>query len=325
MRCLSIAKALRKEKQDCCFVLADSEFKDKIESNGFKSIVLNTKFNDLESETNALIQIIIKDGSILVVDSYFVTEKYLEELKRAIKLVYIDDLVSFAYPVDILINYNIYADENKYLKLYENKGQSVPALLLGTKYAPLREEFINLPKKVINDDVKNIFVSTGASDSLHIALKLITEIKEKGSQYRYYFVIGEKNNDIDEITRIAKTLTNVEINYKVANISELMRKCDVAISAAGSTLYELCGIGIPTITYVLADNQIDGITEFEKQDLTLNIGDLRTSNLNFATIEKAINTLANASRRKELSSKTQSIVDGLGASRIANHLISMFI
>ncbi|MCR5796546.1 MAG: hypothetical protein K6G63_01315 [Eubacterium sp.] len=35
-----------------------------------------------------------------------------------------------------------------------------------------------------------------------------------------------------------------------------MQKCDIAISAAGSTLYELCACGVPTITYTTADNQI---------------------------------------------------------------------
>lgn len=38
-------------------------------------------------------------------------------------------------------------------------------------------------------------------------------------------------------------------------MSELMQQCDMAVSAAGSTLYELCACGMPTITYVLADNQ----------------------------------------------------------------------
>lgn len=39
-----------------------------------------------------------------------------------------------------------------------------------------------------------------------------------------------------------------------------MEKCDVAISACGSTLYELAVCGVPTIGIIIADNQI-GICE----------------------------------------------------------------
>ncbi len=54
----------------------------------------------------------------LFVDSYFVTYDYLAALRklcRAIscRLVYIDDVPAFPYPVDDLINYNIYGPDKK--------------------------------------------------------------------------------------------------------------------------------------------------------------------------------------------------------------------
>ena len=55
------------------------------------------------------------------------------------KLIYIDDVLFFSYPCDILINYNIYADESRYRTLY--RDAVLPELLLGTAYAPLRREF----------------------------------------------------------------------------------------------------------------------------------------------------------------------------------------
>lgn len=322
MRCLSIANAFKKEKQDCCFVLADTEFQEKIENSGFKTIVLDTHFNDLESEIKKLLSIIKKDGSILVVDSYFVTYAYLKELKKNIKLVYIDDMFSFAYPVDVLINYNVYASESKYRELYNEYGQAMPFLLLGTSYAPLRREFINLPKKTIHQDITNVLVSTGVSDSLHIALKLITDIKQNGSKFIYHFVIGEKNKDYGLMAEIAQTLNNVRLHYKPVSMSELMEKCDIAISASGTTLYELCAVGIPTISYVLADNQIDMIRTFDKLGLVANLGDARNGGLNLFKIEKTIVGLTNEKKRIELSENMQKVVDGFGSFRIAQILIS---
>lgn len=63
-------------------------------------------------------------------------------------------------------------------------------------------------------------------------------------------------------------------------MKKLMMLCDVAVSVAGSTLYELCACGIPTITYVLADNQIPAEEMFEQEGIMLNARDYRV-NMNF--------------------------------------------
>ena len=320
MRCLSIANAFQIEKKNIRFVLSDLEFNDIIMQNGFDTIVLGTKYNDLASEVELLSSKIKSDAEIIIVDSYYADFKYLSEIGKLSKVVYIDDLFAFPYPVDLLINYNVYADENRYVELYKNSGVKVPKLVLGTAYTPLRKEFVSLPDKKINDKIKDVLISTGVSDSLHLTYKLIKELKENGCSYHYHFIVGGKNNDIDIIEETAKEIKNVSIYYKCNNVCDLMQKCDVAVSAAGSTLYELCSTGTPIISYVCADNQIYGINEFEKRDLLISLGDVRKNDFSLNVVEAKIKLLSDSVIRKEYSTRIRQTVDGKGAKRIADFI-----
>ena len=321
MRCLSIASAFKNKNVQCCFVLADSEFQTTIIEKGFQTIILNTDYSNLELELDSLYSIISKNGELLFIDSYYVTDHYLSCLKKITKVVYIDDLALFAYPVDFLINYNIYAKKETYLNKYKNSNIQLPKLLLGTKYVPLREEFLNTPIKIINNDVKDILVSTGASDPLHIALKMINDFCEHRTYYNFHFLIGNKNIDINSIEEKANALNNVFVYYQYNSVCELMQKCDIAISAAGSTLYELCKVGTPIISYASADNQLEGLAEFTKRKLVVSAGDIRDNSHIFKSMLTCIEHLRGKDVRVKMSREASKQVDGYGAFRIVEETL----
>lgn len=324
MRCLSIAREASKY-DDVLFLSADSNFEKVIRDLDITFQSFNTRYNQLEEELPQIKTLLEeKKPTSIFIDSYFATEDYLIEIKTVCreigcKLVYIDDLLSFAYPCDYLINYNIYGLDSKeaYEQLYERKV--CPKLLLGSTYAPLRDEFRNVPLRIVNSSVKNILVSTGGADSKHIALKLAEEIKKVGSKYIFHFVIGSKNQDFDTIKNIIDESTekNVILHRNVKNMAELMSKCDIAISAAGSTLYELCATQTPTITYVLEDNQIPGAESFKRHGIMEYIGDYRTERHFWNLLFKKVDSFANDyEKRKKITLLLRNFVDGLGGSRI---------
>ena len=67
-----------------------------------------------------------------------------------------------------------------------------------------------------------------------------------------------------------------------------MKKADIAISAGGTTLYELCACGTPTISYSFADNQLDNVEQFQKDELIDYAGDVRKTNI-FENVKKRLN------------------------------------
>ena len=52
-----------------------------------------------------------------------------------------------------------------------------------------------------------------------------------------------------------------------------MNTADIAVSAGGSTLYELCVCGAPTISYTFSDNYLDNVYEFHADEIIEYAGD----------------------------------------------------
>lgn len=225
------------------------------------------------------------------------------------------------FSCDVLLNYNVFARAGDYEKLYE--GRAEPEFLLGTAYAPLREEFLTVEKRKTVDEAENVFVSTGGADSEHLTLELIDTAMTRQSKV-FHFVVGMMNPDKEMIREKAGKSHNIVIHENVQKMAELMESCDVAISAAGSTLYELCAIGIPTLTYVIADNQIPAAREFERRGIMKNCGnifELGKETLAKKLIDEAIKLADNKDARIKVSKLMRSLVDGKGADRILESVL----
>ena len=328
MRCLSIADGLKRIGEESAFVCADDCLKDLIESRGYRCEVLGTIFDEMESEIECFLgSEIFRNSNLVVVDSYYVSDRYFESIRREKKTVYIDDLIENAYPVDALINYNIYAEEKKYMALYSNKNTEIPVLILGTGYAPLREDFLKTEKKKIEEKPGNILILTGGADPAHIAPKLaekITgEMRNNEDDPVYHFVAGAMSGDYERLKEIeSRSNGKIVIHRNVKDMKALMESSDMAVSAAGSTLYELCACGVPTITYVLADNQIRAEKEFVSRGAMHSAGDAREGEIFFERLYGEIMKLeSDIVERTRLSEGAIAITDGNGADRTARKLM----
>ena len=330
MRCLSIAKEAMKE-DDVMFITADDTFHSVISGAGICNRSLHTDYTEMKTELEGMKDLISSlNPSFLFIDSYYVTEGYLNALKsycnqHDCKLIYIDDMISFAFPCDILINYNVYANHDSYIDLYNKSYFPLPMMLIGTDYAPLRSDFTNIPTESINKTVRNILVSTGGTDPIHLALTMIERLKSSNKEMDavYHILIGAMNSDKSEIEKLAANCQNVVIHYNVSDMRALICSCDIAVSAAGTTLYEICACGVPLITYILADNQINNAASFEKAELALNCGDLRGKDNKAEVLLSSITKLSNDYIiREKLHENMIKRVDGKGTERIIKAILT---
>lgn len=330
MRCLSIADAAKKMGEHCLFVTADESFSEIIKSKGYENYVLDSDYRKLIQELDIFLNIIkIFRPKKIFVDSYFVEPVYLNTLWKSAKaigcrLVYIDDVIKFAYKCDVLVNYNIYGPdkEEDYKKIYKKHGIDLPRLLLGTRYAPLRAEFQKLPLRVIRRQAKHILISTGGADPDHMGIGFAEAILHNFEQLRFFqfhFIIGSMNKDAEKMKKLTVSAPNIALYFNVSDMSALMNEMDIAVSAAGSTLYELCATQTPALTYILADNQILGAEGFSRRGIIYNIGDVRNSSpfdLAGRIISETVELVEDYDRRKAIASKMRNVVDGEGAGRI---------
>lgn len=321
MRCLSIADIFYEQGHEVIFLIASDNVQKLIKSRGYENIVLHTKYDSMEDEIQYWSQMV---ADIIIVDSYYVTIEYLSSLRHMVKgagkLVYIDDLAAFPYPVDFLINYNVYGTNIDYNGLYKKEGVDVPLLILGPTYAPLRSMFRGVEKKIQPKTVQDVLISTGGTDLEHIALSIV---KAKPETYVYHILIGALNVDKDEIEKLASDNPKIVLHESVSDMMTLIRSVDICVSAAGSTMYEICACGVPMITYSVADNQLPGAAALEKMGLAKNLGDMRQEDRPEDLILNAIDHLADDyNKRCYVGSRMQEIVDGLGAERIVSEIMN---
>lgn len=197
--------------------------------------------------------------------------------------------------------------------------------LLGPKYAPLRKEFQNIPARRAVEQVHNVLLSTGGADFEHVALKCVQYLLgQPTGQIIYHIILGAMNQDIPEIERISAGRSCILLHRNVTDMRSLMLQCDAAVSAGGTTLFELCACGLPTATYVLADNQIMNATSFEEAGLMLHAGDIRENSHFAAHIFEHLELLIQDQLlRQRMAGRMQTVVDGRGANRLAESILQI--
>lgn len=357
VRCFSVALACQKLGMEVRFLVSDEESHGLLEEimgahNIFPVTQLKTAaFAHLEQELPEVLSLVSTPSPtsskglcdtcvtsrkpIYLLDSYYVTEKYLSTLRPLVNLAYIDDLRLFDYSVDLLINYDVIPDTDmpSYRAFYQNPGQ----LLLGASYAPLRSQFQNCQTPV-REKVSDVLVTTGGSDPYHFCLHLMQQTASLPAftdasgptDMKFHVIIGKLNMDKEMLYRLADRFSFFQLHENVDDMASLMAGCDLAVSAAGTTLYELCALGIPSISFTMADNQLDAAKAFDAAGAIPHAGDVRTDShhvfqevLRFIT-ENAGFSADSYAKRKAAHNRMNSLVDGNGALRIGNALQRFF-
>ncbi len=326
MRCLSIADALKEEKNEVLFLTASDDPVELITRRGFDVKVLNTDFEHPADEftvSKPLIEAF--DPDITVVDSYYVTDAFFEKLNTLSKTCYIDDYGKEAFPVDVLVNYNIYGPTVPYIALYAKKGLALPKLCLGTEYTPLRRAFRDAkPIKIKEKGEFKVLLSTGGSDALSMAKDiadkfLLTRLKDVSLN----ILVGPFSKDRDYLFKLEKENPHrIKIRENITDMPGFLSEFDLALSAAGSTSYEICRMGVPAMLFGIADNQNMINKTFDTLDIIKSAGSAESER------ERVIGNLIafikeakeNYQYRVSASEKERKTVDGKGAMRIAGVL-----
>ncbi|MDE7334013.1 MAG: UDP-2,4-diacetamido-2,4,6-trideoxy-beta-L-altropyranose hydrolase [Lachnospiraceae bacterium] len=270
---------------------------------------------------------------IYFIDSYFVTRQYLSALSPFVKTAYIDDLRAFDYSVNLIINYDVILPGD--MATYQNAYRNAEHMLLGASYTPLRSQFLH--KQIgIKEQLTDVLITTGGSDPFHFCLNFLAylrsrltseinplhDIQTRGNipAVIFHIVIGKLNADREKLWQAARNLPCLELHENVSDMASLMGKCDIAVSAAGTTLYELCALGVPSISFTMADNQLTAAKAFDAAGAIPCAGDIRSDRE--AVLEAVFHFIGKCSfqERKTAHETMHSLIDGKGSLRIAHAL-----
>lgn len=331
MRCLALADALRSKGAIISFICRELHGSlcdflaargyvvhrlDELNSANKGSIFqktphshwLNVNWNADAEQTEAILAK-EKDVEWLIVDHYALDSEWESRVRQyAHKIMVIDDLADRPHACDLLLDQNLYLDlESRYDGLVPIHCQK----LLGPKFALLRPEFLEARKNLrIRDGlVKRILIFFGGVDPTNETLKALEAIQLLNRpDIAVDVVVGAANPSKDRIKEICLTMSNAHYHCQVDNMALLMVNADLAIGAGGSTMWERCYLGLPSITVVIADNQIEIAKTVAAQGAIWNLG--LPNEVNVGSLLKAVtNILENPQTLKEMISIALNLIN----------------
>ncbi|MGP4789304.1 UDP-2,4-diacetamido-2,4,6-trideoxy-beta-L-altropyranose hydrolase [Psychrobacter sp. 1Y11] len=347
MRCLTLADELARQGAQCFFICRQHEgnlievlrqqgypvyalpLEDSltIESQDRSSLaptlthshwLASSQYRDAEL-SRSIVEALQPDW--LIVDHYALDARWEKKLHPFCKkLMVVDDLADREHACEVLLDQNFGRNLQDYAALIPAECQ----VLCGSMYALLRPEFAKWREYSLerrqHNKLTSILINLGGVDKDNITSKVLKalQIKALPDYCTITVVMGSTSPSIAAVKQQAAIMPwPTVVKVAVDNMAELMANSDLAIGAAGSTSWERCCLGLPTIMLVLADNQrviadaLEEVSAAQRFDL--------------AVLEAEPSALGHCiasvvAKMSEMGRVASSITDGLGASRLARVL-----
>ncbi len=345
MRCLTLAEALRERGSYCRFICREipGHLTSLIQQIGFEVLTLpdvtpdnnqltptgtpalaheswlGTTWQTDAQQTIAALEGVQTDW--LIIDHYALDNRWETQLHSYCdKVMVIDDLADRKHDCDILLDQNLVADfEYRYDSLVPDNC----ARLLGPDYALLQPEYAKLhprtPPRL--GPVQRILVYFGGYDRDNLTGRTIAAFLELNrADIQVDVIINSHSPHAAAVRQQSMGYSNITIHEQLPSLAELIVKADLAIGAGGSTTWERCCLGLPTMIITLAENQIPIASEMHNQGFVRWLGHkdtVDTEHLKQALLE----TLANEHQLLHWSVLCQALLNGKGTERVANIIL----
>lgn len=336
-RCLTLANALRERGVTCGFVTRRHEGTlaslartlnfdvtelplmpaqtDQSES-GYAGWIGATWQEDAKQTAQA----IGPDGvDWLVVDHYGLDRRWEEAMRASCgKILAIDDLADRQHDCDLLLDQNLVAGMTT---RYDGLVPEGCGMMLGTDYALLQPDYANLRDRIPAREgaVGRILVYFGGADRHNLTGRAVRALLDLAMDHVFIDVVANPESPFaSDLADLAKRSPNVALHNRQKSLATLMAQADLALGAAGTTSWERCCMGLPTLLVTLAENQRHIAAELDNQKLAVWIGDVAT--ITVEDIKQAVRRVVAQGSLYAWSAGVAKAVDGRGCERVVGYL-----
>ena len=197
---------------------------------------------------------------------------------------------------------------------------------MGPQFALLRNEFKEWREHSLtmrfNRNIENILVTMGGVDTENYTLRILKEITKSkyAKKCNFTVIIGGSYPHTNTLHKFVEgSQLKISVLSSVKDMAEIMSNSDLCIGAAGSTSWERCCLGQPTITFAIADNQREIAKQLSQRNLAIYSN---MSNL-IPDFEQFFGD-SGGELLRTLSTNSLQICDGFGASRVLEELEKKF-
>jgi UDP-2,4-diacetamido-2,4,6-trideoxy-beta-L-altropyranose hydrolase len=322
-RCLALAETFAELGWRCGFACREGtpETVPALKSSPHDVFVLRGPVADEAMELKKLLP---TRCDLLIADHYG-RDRVFEDAARgfAARIVVLDDQPGRPHDCDVLVDTTPGRTAADYNKLVPDDC----AFLLGADYALLRRQFAQCRRTVLDRrkrqrGVERLLVSIGMTDPQNLTAIVLRGIADSGLKLAVDVVLGSAAPHLQEIRQLITTLNiNARLHVDVTDMAEVMSAADLAIGACGSSSFERCCLGLPSLVVVAADNQRQYEAALVAAGAVESLGDgnaLRPERVAVA-LRKLV---ADDGQRLTMSSKAAALCDGRGALRVALALLA---
>ncbi len=332
MRCLALAQAWQDEGYRIVYALAPCSagvagVVERLRAEKVEIVHLACRPNSAE-DALATVQAARSCGADwIVLDGYHFDAHYQATIKNSgLNLLALDDFGALDhYAADIIVNQDPIADE----RLYARRDPHT-RLLLGTAYTFLRREFRQRtrPQRDVPALARRLLLTFGGSDPDRLTEMALAEMEFVAVDgLETVVLIGPGNSRGDALEAAGQGRSNLRllrpaVSPTAPDIFDWMAWCDLAVTAAGGTLWELAYCRIPSIALLVSEGQAPAMDVLHKRGACLSLGLGRQ--LARGQLAKAISGLCrDAPRRAALGTNLAAMVDGHGAQRVLSEMKAM--
>lgn len=256
----------------------------------------------------------------LIVDHYALDSRWESTIGEIIdKVMVIDDLANRDHDSDIVLDQNLFENMvDRYRGLVPDKCQ----LLLGPEFALVRPEFLaargSLRKR--NGNINRILLFYGGSDPTNETMKALEGLEGlSGSVLLVDVVVGNANQRNESIREYCIGKPNINYHYNIDYMAMLMADADLFVGSGGTSTWERCCLGLPSVVIAIAKNQENISLNAHQHGIGIYLG---TSDM--VDVDHIVAEVARLRKRpdlvKEMSGRCIKMVDGRGASKVANQM-----
>jgi UDP-2,4-diacetamido-2,4,6-trideoxy-beta-L-altropyranose hydrolase len=345
LRCLTLAESFRSKGNNCHFVCRKHKGNliSLIKQHGFEVTtlknyeIINKKSNErkdsnneylewlgcnweLDAEQTSIILGKLKPH-LLIVDHYAIDKKWeMKVKKKCEKIIIIDDLANRKHHCDILIDQNF----GRLQTDYDKKVSKNTKKLIGPDYAILRNEFIKKRefsiKRREKPEIKKILISMGGVDKENATCMVMESLKYSNLPLdcKITIIMGPKAPWVQKVKKQVQLLpwkTRIIINTN--EMAKHIAESDFVIGAAGTSSWERCCLGVPSIVVILAENQACSANALKNSKAAILIGLINEIEIK---LPQAINKIMNKNLLIKMSKASAVITDGLGVEKILDEI-----
>jgi UDP-2,4-diacetamido-2,4,6-trideoxy-beta-L-altropyranose hydrolase len=324
MRCLALAQAWQGRGGQATFLMAsaDPALTSRLSSEGITTVLMAAAPGSTADaqQTAALARSL--GASWAVVDGYHFGPAYQQVIKSSgLKLLVIDDNgEADYYSAELVLNQNLHAEEQLYAR-----REPYTRLLLGSGYVLLRRDFLPWKdwRRRFPETARRMLVALGGSDPANFTLQVIQALPRLDiSGLEVKVIIGSSNPNAEGLRfAVSHSSFPLGLENNVRDISRLMAWADMGVSGGGTTSLEAAFMALPQCLVVLAENQASLAARMQESGAALSMGWFHS--LDQQGIIHSLQSLAlDQQKRREMGERGRLLVNGQGAQRVADAMLS---